>query len=235
MGDEDGGDGGLGESGEPRLDSAAEPAAAEDALLDRLARARANLGRERDAAPALRCELADLPPDQQLAAVSRDARFHTFGLAELLLAEAVFSTADDPALAKRLAALSLAAAAHLDEALHPPPVVRDLEARAWAAAGEARRAAGELRGAEEALAAAAACLAHGTGDPTVDARLLEFEAAVRADQGRLGDADALLRQAAARYLRVNERDLATEVEARRKALRAAGEAVTPGHPAFGNE
>ena len=224
MGDEDGGDAGLGESGESE---------AEHALLDRLAQARSNLARERAAAPSLRRELAALPPGRQLAALAGDARFHTFGLAELLLAEAAAATAADPAAAGRLAELALAAAARLDGTLHPPPIVRDLEARAWAAAGEARRAAGELRGAEEALAAAAACLAHGTGDLTVDARLLEFEAAVRADQGRLGEADALLRQAAARYLRVNERELAAAVEARREELRRAGAAGGPGHPAFG--
>jgi hypothetical protein len=229
VGDEDGGDAGLGESGQP----GAEPEPGADALLDRLVRARANLARERAAAPALWRELAETSPCRQLAAVEGDARFHTFGLCELLLAEATGALAADPAQAGRLAALALASAARLDPELHPRPVVCDLEARAWAAAGEAHRAAGELSAAEEALAAAAACLAHGTGDPTVDARLLEFEAAVRVDQGRPGAADALLRQAASRYLRVNERELAQEVEARRAALRAGGDAADTAHPAFG--
>ncbi len=260
MGDEDGGDAGLREPGESRGEPDAAPArgpgadpmdtgaesgakptetgadprdtgAESGALLDLLARARANVARERDDAPALARELAALPPDRQLAEVAGDARFQTFGFSELLLADAA-APGIDPAEAGRLAALALAAASRLDGALHPPPIVRDLEARAWGAAGEARRAAGDLPGAEEALAAAASCLAHGTGDLTVDAQLLEFEAAVRAGQGRLSEADALLRQAAARYVRVNDRERAAELEARRAALRRAGAPESPGHPAF---
>jgi hypothetical protein len=236
VGDEDGGDAGSGEALEEpgEVSPRGNPGSGASALLDRLAEVRSNLARERDGAPALWLELASLPPDRRPAAVSGEARFHTFGVCELLLAKAAGLTGADPAEAGRLAALALAAAEHLDSALHPEPVVHDLQARAWAVTGESRRAAGELRGAEEALAEAAACLAHGTGDLTVDARLLEFEAAVRADQGRLGEADALLRQAAARYARVNEPELETQVKARREGLRRAARAASdPGHPAFG--
>jgi hypothetical protein len=178
--------------------------------------------------------------------VTGEPCFQTFGLCELLLGEAARAAtgavpAADATLAHsgeagHLAALALAAAERLDGAVHAAPVVADLKARAWAEIGEARRVVGELHAAEEALAAAAACLAHGTGDLLVDARLLEFEAAVRIDQGRPGEAAALLRQAAARYAQVNEPELAARAAGRREAIRrAAKEAPGSGHPVFGGE
>lgn len=192
---------------------------------------RSILARERDVAPSLWLELARLPPDHQLDAIARDGRFHTFGFCELLLAQAATAAGTE---AGRLAALALAAAERLDGAVHAAPVVYDLKARAWAQLGEARRTMDDLPAAEDALSAAAACLSHGTGDLLVDARLLEFEAAVRADQGRGGEAEALLRQAAARYAQVNEPDLAARAAARREELRRAARS-DPGsaHLAFG--
>jgi hypothetical protein len=133
----------------------------------------------------------------------------------------------------RRARLVLAAADHLGDR-HPAPLVEDLRARAWARVGEACLATADLAGAEAALRAAATCLGHGTGDLLVDARLLEFEAAVRCAQGRPGDAIAPLRQAAARYRKVNEVDHLARVVAWREALQ--GESSTSGavpHFAFG--
>ncbi len=240
MADEDGSAGepaperGSRDDPEPRRDER-EPAPG--ALLDRLVEVRATLARERDRAPSLWLELAALPVDRRLAQVAGEPRFQTFGLCELLLEKALAgqaSHASPAGDAGHLASLALAAAERLDAATHAAPVAADLKARAWAEIGEARRAAGELRAAEEALGEAAGCLAHGTGDLLVDGRLLEFEAAVRADQGRPGEADALLRQATARYAQVNEPELEARVRARREELRRAASAVpSPGHPAFG--
>jgi hypothetical protein len=97
-------------------------------------------------------------------------------------------------------------------------VVEDLKARAWAAAGEARRRQGDLAGAEEALRAAAGCLAHGTGDLLVEARLLELEAALRREQGRGREAAALLKLAAARYRESGEAKLLERALAARDEL-----------------
>jgi hypothetical protein len=97
-------------------------------------------------------------------------------------------------------------------------VVEDLKARAWAAAGEARRRQGDLAGAEEALRAAAGCLAHGTGDLLVEARLLELEAVLRRAQGRAGEAAALLKLAAARYRESGEVKLLERALAARDEL-----------------
>jgi hypothetical protein len=188
-------------------------------LLAVLERVRSTLDRERAEAPALCAELLELPPDVAGERLRQEARFHTWGVCELLLAmSAEPAMATDHAGAARLAALVLAGAERLDPVRHAAPVVEDLKARAWAAVGEARRQAADLPGAEEALRAAAACLAHGTGDLLVEARLLEFEAAVRRWQGRDGEAAALLKLAAARYRETGESQRLERVLAEREDI-----------------
>jgi|SRR5829696_1094409 len=187
------------------------------ALLEALDRVRSTLDRERSEAPALAAELLALPPEAREERLRRDSRFHTWGLAELLLARSA-EPAEDPAEAGRFAALALAGADALDRTRHATPVVEDLKARAWAAAGEACLRGGDPAGAEEALRAAAGCLSQGTGDLLVEARLLEFEARVRRDQGRPGEAAALLKMAAARYREIGDVQLLERTLAERDAL-----------------
>jgi hypothetical protein len=187
-------------------------------LLENLNRLRSALDREHAEAPALAAELLALPQEAREERLRRDLRFHTWGLAELLLARGA-EAGTDPMDAGHLAALALAIAGLLDRSRHAPPVVEDLKARIWAAAGEARLRQGDLPGAEEALRSAAACLAQGTGDLLVEARLLEFEAQARRSQGRNGEAAALLKMAAARYRETGERDLLERVLAERDAIR----------------
>jgi hypothetical protein len=192
-------------------------------LLAALNRLRSALGRERAEAPALASELLALAPERREERLRREPRFQTWGLCELLLTRSL--EALDPDAAGPLAALAVAGADRLDPDDHPAAVVADLKARAWAAAGEARRRQGDLAGAEVALRAAAGCLAEGTGDLLVEARLLEFEAALRRGQRRGGEAAALLKLAAARYresgeVLLLERALAARAEVLREASSA---------------
>lgn len=187
------------------------------ALLEALDRLRSALDHERLEAPTLAAELLALPTEAREERLRRDSRFHTWGLAELLLARGS-EAAEDPAEAGRFAALALTGADALDRTRHATPVVEDLKARAWAVAGEACLRRGDLAGAEEALRAAAACLSQGTGDLLVEARLLEFEARVRRDQGRPGEAAALLKMAAARYREIGDVQLLERTLAERDAL-----------------
>ena len=179
------------------------PPAGTGTVLDRLARARLLLGRERAEAPALLTWLLAHAPGCQEELVREDRRLQTWGVCERLLRRSEEVAATDPDEAGRLAAMALMLAERL-EGRHPAPVVQDLRARAWSGVGEARLKAGKLREAEEAVRAGASCLAHGTGDLLIEARLLEFEAGVRLEQGRRSEAAALLQQAASRYLAVNE-------------------------------
>jgi hypothetical protein len=196
----------------------AEPEAAPtNPLLATLERLRSTLDRERVEAPALCAELLALPAEMALERVRQEARFQTWGLCELLLTKSAEPAAADGEVA-RLATLALAGAERLDPSRHAAAVVADLKARAWAAVGEARRLAADLTGAEEALRAAAVCLSHGTGDLLVEARLLEFEAAVRRGQGRQGEAAALLKLAAARYRETGEAERLQRVLAEREDI-----------------
>lgn len=184
-------------------------------LLERLARTQAALDRERAEAPSLCARLLELPPGEQVGSLRQEPRLHTWGVCEVLLARSLAAADTDAAESGRLAALVLTASNLLDEALHVAPVVQDLEARAWACLGESRMRAGDLAGAEEALREAAARLAHGTGDLLVEARLLEFEASVRRQQGRTSEAAALLKQAESRYREANEHHLAARTHHKR--------------------
>jgi tetratricopeptide (TPR) repeat protein len=198
-------------------------------LLASLTRLRSALDRERAEAPALLAELLalpPLPPSLREERLRQETRFHNWGLCELLLARSTGDEAD-PAEAGRLAALALAGADLVDRARHAAPVVEDLKAKAWAAAGDACLRQGDLPGAEDALRAAAGCLAQGTGDLLVEARLLEFEALVRRQQGRSGEAAALLKMAAARYREIGESELLARVLAARNEILGSNKPAGP--------
>lgn len=184
-------------------------------LLERLARTQAALDRERAEAPSLCARLLELPPGEQIEGLRAEPRLHTWGVCEVLLEKSLAAAETDAAESGRIATLVLTASGLLDEALHVAPVVQDLEARAWACLGESRLRAGDLAGAEEALREGAARLAHGTGDLLVEARLLEFEASVRRQQGRTSEAAALLKQAESRYREANEHHLAARTHHKR--------------------
>jgi tetratricopeptide (TPR) repeat protein len=180
-------------------------------LLTLLARAESAVDRERAEAPALVAELLALPPQEQVERAGGDPRLRSFGVGEHLIELAAERLPEDltgrpagePEESERLARLALEVAERL-EGVHPPAVVADFQARAWALLGEARRRRGDLEGAVQGLHAGASCLALGTGDLLVEARLLEFEAAVRQDQGRLREAAASLKLAGARYKQIGE-------------------------------
>lgn len=202
-------------------------------LLEKLARARRILGHERRSAPALVAELLAEPPAIRLSRVELESELHTWGVAELLYRRSGELEAADPAESGRLARLVLAVAGRLAPTLHPSAVVADLQARAWAGFGESERRQGRLREAEAALRQAAANLSAGSGDLLVEARLLEFEAALRGDQGRRSEAGALLKQAAARYLAAREPEPLARVLQKRDRLRQApGPEAVPLHMAF---
>jgi len=214
---------------EPAQDLLPEEIAA-DPLLTRLGQVRSNLDRERAEAPRRVSQLLSLPADLWQEELRRETRYQTWGVCELLLGASA-DAAEDPTESDRLAALTLAAADRLDPTRHAPALVEDLKARAWAAAGDARRRLGDLTAAEQALRAAAACLVQGTGDLLVEARLLEFEASLRREQGRTGEAAALLKMAAARYRESGEEELRARTLAEREAmLRQEGSSQAPRSP-----
>ena len=208
----------------------ANPPEEEAALLECLGRVRSNLDRERVEAPELVGELLSLPAERREEQLQREARYHTWGVCELLVARS--GEAAEPGEAERLAMLAVAGADRLDPGCHAAALSEDLKARAWAAAGEARRRRGDVAAAEEALRAAASCLAQGTGDLLVEASLLEFEASLRREQRRSGEAAALLKMAAARYRETGEEQLLERVLAERDAILRRESSDEPHRPAM---
>jgi hypothetical protein len=61
----------------------------------------------------------------------------------------------------------------------------------------------------------------------VEARLLEFEALVRRQQGRSGEAAALLKMAAARYREIGESELLARVLAARNEILGSNKPAGP--------
>ncbi len=158
------------------------------ARVDRaLPRLLAERERERREAKALFADLAASAEGGRAAV--EDERFHRALVVETLLAEAAGTLPEEPERAAELAGLAAAVAGHLAD------VAEAMEGRARAACrlADARRLAGDLAGAERALAQAALY----PGDADVQAGLCRALALLRWEQGRNAEAAALLDRAAA--------------------------------------
>jgi tetratricopeptide (TPR) repeat protein len=173
-------------------------------VLARVRTARAGLETERAGARERMAELEAMPRDRWPALVQADPRFHTWGVCELLLDRAQSSR--DLGEAGLCAGLTVILAGRIGAEAHPQTLVQDLTARAWTALADARRQAGELHSAEEALRRAEAHLQRGTGDRLEKARLLERKAALRTSQERPGEAARLLSRAILLYRRMGQWD-----------------------------
>lgn len=167
----------------------------------------------RDQALALACEreeavglLAELTaePAEAREALLREERFQTWGLCELLVDRSWETSLQDPASAGGLAGLALRLGDFLSPARYRPELVEDLRARAWIYLGNARRLTGDLSGAEQAFAHAAAHLGRGTGDPIERAILLDREASLCRAQRRFADALDCITKAVGIFLRNGE-------------------------------
>jgi tetratricopeptide (TPR) repeat protein len=146
-------------------------------------------------APALVAELTELPFDEQLGRVADDPRFHTWAVCQVLLRRSLEAAFEEPAQAVNLAELGVFVAQSLGPA-YDPSWVLDLQARAEACLGNARRVLGELRSAETAFRRAEAFLAASTtGNQQVLAEILDLKASLRRDQKRPDEALHLLQEA----------------------------------------
>jgi hypothetical protein len=157
--------------------------------LDReLPRRLAERERERREAEELFLDLATADGAGRAAALEEE-RFHRTLVVDRLLEEAASALPDDPGRSAELAGLAATVAGHLADVVD----AMDGRARAACRLAHARRLAGDLAGAEQALAEAALC----PGDTEVQAELCRALALVRWEQGRTEEAAALLDRAAA--------------------------------------
>jgi tetratricopeptide (TPR) repeat protein len=150
-------------------------------------------------APELWQRLQLLPYDQQLRQVEEDGGLQTWALCRLLLRKSLEATLHRPDLAVQLAFLAVKVTAHLGEAYHRDWVM-DLRALAFAYLGNARRVVGELQSAADAFHEAHSHLRRsGSGNPRVEAEILDLEASLLREERRFGEALELLKRVIATY------------------------------------
>lgn len=99
---------------------------------------------------------------------------------------------NDPETIVLTATLAVSLAERLDASPFGTEALADLQARAWAELGNARRIGDDLAGAESDLAKALARAGQGTGDPLLLARLMDLTASLYTDQRRFNEALQLL-------------------------------------------
>jgi len=147
---------------------------------------------ERREAPGLLDGLFARPREEWPVLLRLDHRLQTLAVCEQLIERSFEEGFRDSALSIGLAELGLALAGLLDGDRYGRSVVQDLQARAWAYLGNARRIAFDLTGAEEALARAERLADGGSADPMEEARILDLRASLLSDQGRFEQAADLL-------------------------------------------
>ncbi len=161
-------------------------------LVTALEQRLAAVSAERRDAPALLAELLALPSGERHSLARSSGRFRTLAVCELVIERSFEERFGNAARAVELAELGLLLAGRLDGDRYGHSVVKDLQARAWAYLGNARRMTLDLAGAEEALANAERLAESGSADPLEEARILDLRCSLLSDQGRFEQAAELL-------------------------------------------
>jgi tetratricopeptide (TPR) repeat protein len=163
-----------------------------DRLVAVLEQRLATVASERRDAPRLVTELLGHPAGLREALLYSARRFQTLAVCELLIERSFEERFRDTSRAIELGELGLLLAGQLDGELYGRSLVKDVQARAWAYLGNARRMIFDLAGAEEALANAERLAESGSADPLEEAKILDLRASLLADQGRFEQAAELL-------------------------------------------
>lgn len=208
-------------------------------VYDRVRHARAGLEAEREEARRNMAELETRSLSRWLSHVQGDSRYHTWGFCELMLDRSEEARRrdgegemDNAGIIELCAGLAVAVSGRIDPLVHPPLLVEELKARAWTCYADARRVAGDLAGAEEALRRAEAHLLRGTGDRLEKARFLERKAVLRSGQDRTEEAARLLSRAILLYRRAGQWDRVGRVLFDLGCIRAASGDLRAALPAL---
>lgn len=146
--------------------------------------------------------LREVPPPEPLDGQAQAA--YDWQRCEQFLARCRELRHSDPEAAVAAASLAVSLGERIDSALRGPEALSDLQARALAERGNARRVADDLQGAESDLARALERTVRGTGDPRLLARLMDLTASLRTDQRRFDEAFQLLDWVHAIHLELGE-------------------------------
>jgi tetratricopeptide (TPR) repeat protein len=140
--------------------------------------------------------LESLLPEERLALVMAERKFHHWGFFHALLDAGRWYAFSDPREAVLIAELAITVCELLDAAMAGgEEAAADLQARAHAFLGNARRLASDLPGAREAINEAWCLHAEGTGDPLEKAHLLSLDASYIRTIGEFETAETTLEEA----------------------------------------
>lgn len=170
-----------------------------EGLLPALRAKAEEVSRERRLLPGLMAQLRTRSVPELKDLLVGEGKLRRWLFCEQLIEELRRSLYIDPLGAKDMAELAVAIAMSLDPEAYGVSLIRDLQARAWAHAGDALRVLSDLRSAEEAFATAENLVLQGTGDALEEAQIHELEAALRRDQHRPAEAHRLLDEVIAVY------------------------------------
>jgi tetratricopeptide (TPR) repeat protein len=148
---------------------------------------------ERVEAKGLLLHLLPQPQERRTLIVENSPRFHTWGVLELLIDQALATRVGGSG--EELGSLALRVADRLDVATYGAERIMDLRARAWASIGNSRRIRADLQGANEAMSTAFSHLRRGTADLVERAILLDLKASLLRAQRRFGQALRVLQRA----------------------------------------
>lgn len=213
------------ESGEARAENRDEPLDYSEAIHRVLERTRGELGRrERDFRQEKKSAregigaLLELPAEERLAQIERRPELRSWGACERLVEAAGRLVLDDREEAVRVSELAVQVSRRLETAPYGEGRIHDLQARAWATLGNARRLAGDVQGADRAFGTAEGHLARGSGDPSEEARLLEYKSSLRRSERRFEEALELIEEAIELYRLLTERHLTGRALVRRGVI-----------------
>ena len=148
--------------------------------------------------------LAGLTQDERLRLADENEDLHTWGLCHFLIGKSREAVLDSPERAVDLAGLAVRLSARLSEAYHRDWIY-DLQSRAYAHLGNARRVLGEIRSAEDAFRKAWRCLERSSsGNPSVRAEVLGLQSSLRRAQRRFTEALGLLDETLALFRASND-------------------------------
>jgi tetratricopeptide (TPR) repeat protein len=152
-----------------------------------------------------------LPPADRLRWVEANPALATTGLCERLIEECGVACNSRPRVALELGELAVAVAFRLRHVCYPRRLIADLRGRAQACLAGARRVAGDLEGAWEALERCEDELDRGSGDPLEVAVLHRSTGDLLLDLWRLDDAYNAYALAADIYAEVDDADRHAQV------------------------
>jgi tetratricopeptide (TPR) repeat protein len=155
--------------------------------------------------------LAPLSPERRLTLLRNDRSLHHWGLLRHALDACARAGRMNPVEAVDVACFAVAVAETLDVQAYPPANLNDFRSRALTALANAKRAAADFKGSEQAFAAARQAMEQGTGDPYERANVLSHEALLLRDLGEFEAAVEILDEAFKLYRRVNDSHLCGRV------------------------